>query len=76
MVKKSIVVATIAAFLIMFAAPVSFAAQKAAGFAKRFQPGELVVLYRRLFDLERSVKTGECDMEDGLYRFVFSLPSR
>ncbi|OGW76705.1 MAG: hypothetical protein A3I73_04435 [Omnitrophica bacterium RIFCSPLOWO2_02_FULL_45_16] len=30
MVKKSIVVATIAAFLIMFAAPVSFAAQKAA----------------------------------------------
>ncbi len=50
-----------------------YAAGKAAGFAKRFQPGELPTFYRRLSALEHSVKEGEYDITDGLYKFIFSL---
>lgn len=50
-----------------------YAASRATTAAKRFAPGELAMLYRRLANLECSVKTGEYDIVDGLYQFVFSL---
>lgn len=50
-----------------------YAASKAVTAAKRFAPGELAMLYRRLANLEYSVKTGEYDITDGLYQFIFSL---
>ncbi|MEK7582952.1 MAG: hypothetical protein AAB483_00910 [Patescibacteria group bacterium] len=50
-----------------------YASGKAAGFAKRFQPGELPIFYRRLSALEHGVKGGEYDITDGLYKFIFSL---
>ncbi len=50
-----------------------FAAQKAAGHARHFDPNKLKTLYRSLAALEVDAKTGNRDMVDGLYQFVFSL---
>ena len=50
-----------------------FAAQKARLAAKRYEDGQLPVLYRDLHQLELDAKNGMRDITDGLYQFIFSL---
>lgn len=50
-----------------------YAASKAQAAAKRFEPAVLTGLYRSLHQLEIDAKTGQRDITDGLYQFVFSL---
>ena len=50
-----------------------FAAQKARLAAKRYEDGQLPVLYRDLHQLELDAKNGVRDITDGLYQLIFSL---
>ena len=53
-----------------------YAAQKAQQQAQQFSAEELKSLYQSLHGIEQDAKQGVVDIEDSLYRFVFSLPSR